>query len=96
MVSLMNPRLFIILYLIIINIIGIVTMFVDKQKAKNNSNYRIPEKTLFSIALFLGAFGILIGMYKFRHKTMHTKFKIGIPILLFLNLICIYFVFKII
>ncbi|CDB32350.1 uncharacterized protein BN717_00017 [Clostridium sp. CAG:575] len=38
----------IIIYLLIINIIGFLAMYIDKQKAKKGK-WRIPEKTLFII-----------------------------------------------
>ena len=36
-----------------------------------------------------GAFGGLLGMLVFRHKTKHTKFKLGMPLLLLLNAACV-------
>lgn len=69
------------LYLVIINAIGFVSMLVDKQKARRGA-WRIPEKTLMSIAAFGGSLGSFLGMQLFRHKTRHPKFYIGIPVLL--------------
>ncbi len=80
-----------ILYLIVINIIGFLAMYIDKSKAKNGS-YRISEKSLFVIAVLLGAIGVYIGMYKFRHKTQHKLFTVGIPLIIMLNFICIYYI----
>lgn len=83
---------FFLIYYLIINIIGFLSMGIDKYKAKRNM-WRIPEKTLLLIPLFLGSIGSLIGMYTFRHKTLHPQFKYGIPFLLVVNIICIYFLF---
>ena len=69
------------LYLVIINAIGFVSMLVDKQKARRGA-WRIPEKTLMTIAAFGGSLGSFLGMQLFRHKTRHPKFYIGIPVLL--------------
>ena len=69
------------LYLVIINAIGFLSMLVDKQKARKGA-WRIPEKTLMSIAAFGGSLGSFLGMQLFRHKTKHPKFYIGIPVLL--------------
>lgn len=88
----MNKTLFFILYIFIINIISFILMGIDKRAAKNNM-YRIPEKVFFTISIFLGSLGTYIGMYKFRHKTKHLSFKILIPILLIINIICIYYIF---
>lgn len=58
----------IIIYLIIINIIGFLIMYIDKQKAKKGK-WRIPEKTIFIITVLGGGIGTISGMYAFRHKT---------------------------
>ena len=79
------------LYVIIINIIGFLVMFLDKTKAKNG-DYRISEKTIFIISLLFGAVGVYIGMYKFRHKTKHLLFNIGIPVLIIINVLSIYYI----
>ncbi len=69
-------------------------MLVDKIQSKNKG-FRIPESYLFIIAILLGAFGIYAGMkYPFYHKSSKRKFKISIPILLILNLISVYFIYK--
>jgi uncharacterized membrane protein YsdA (DUF1294 family) len=61
----------------------------DKQRARHGRR-RVRERTFFLWALCLGAAGILIGMYTFRHKTRNRSFYWGIPGLLVLNGICIY------
>ena len=73
------------IYLLIINAVGIFFMLADKQKAKKKQ-WRIPEATLMGIAAVGGSVGVLIGMYAFRHKTKHAKFYIGVPLLLILQL----------
>jgi len=85
---------YLVYYLIAINIIGFLSMFVDKVKAEHRM-WRIPERTLFLIAFLLGATGSFIGMKVCRHKTLHPQFKYGIPTLIILNLIIIgYVVYK--
>ncbi len=69
-------------------------MYIDKKKAINN-NYRIPEKKLFLICIMGGSLGLLIGMYKFHHKTRHNKFVYGVPLVLIVNIIVIYNIMKI-
>ena len=54
-------------YLIFINIMGLLSMYLDKYFSKNNM-YRISEKSLFFIAILGGSIGSIIGMYQFRHK----------------------------
>ena len=89
----MELKYYFIIYIILINIISFFVMYIDKKKAEQNK-YRISEKTLFILALILGGIGIYSGMYKFKHKTKHLKFTIFIPIIIVLNFITIYFIFK--
>lgn len=79
------------IYLIIINIIGLVLMGIDKSRAKRRA-FRIPEATLFSVAIFGGSVGSILGMYLFRHKTRHLKFTIGMPIILLIQIVLVLFV----
>ncbi|MDY3908522.1 MAG: DUF1294 domain-containing protein [Eubacterium sp.] len=73
-------------YLAVINLAAFAVMGVDKSRAKRGV-WRIPEKTLFLTALFGGSAGAWAGMYCFRHKTKHLRFVIGIPIILFAQLV---------
>ena len=70
-----------ILYLLTVNAIGFILMLVDKIKAKKNL-WRIPEATLFLVAVIGGSIGSILGMYTFRHKTKHIKFIVGMPLIL--------------
>ena len=83
----------IIIYLIVINIIGFLIMFIDKQKAKKGA-WRIPEKTIFIITALGGGIGTIAGMYLFRHKTQKLNFIIGLPLITILEIIlAIYYLF---
>lgn len=83
-----------IIYLIAINVIGFIIMFVDKQKAKKGG-WRIKEITIFVITLLGGGVGTIAGMYTFRHKTKKLKFTLGLPVVLIMQIaLCIYFVMK--
>ena len=68
-------------YLIIINAAGFLFMLIDKHRAQENM-WRIPERTLMTVALMGGSLGTLLGMNLFRHKTKKDKFRIGIPMIL--------------
>ena len=74
------------IYLLLINATGFLVMLYDKFLARNNL-HRIPEKTLLGIAIFGGSIGSLLGMYTVRHKTRHKSFTIGIPVILFIQVI---------
>ncbi|RKQ29925.1 DUF1294 domain-containing protein [Oceanobacillus halophilus] len=81
----MNTLNMVLFYIIGVNIIGFFLMRVDKQKAIKQK-YRIPERTFWLIALFGGAAGTYAGMKSFRHKTKHTSFIVGMPIVILLNI----------
>ncbi|MEY9970279.1 uncharacterized membrane protein YsdA (DUF1294 family) [Lysinibacillus sp. RC46] len=53
---------------------------MDKSKAKKHE-WRIAERTLFTLAIAGGAVGGVLGMYLFRHKTRHNSFAFGFPLL---------------
>lgn len=80
-------------YVLIINLIGFMAMGIDKTKAKVNA-WRIPEKTLFGIALAGGGLGVWLGMEMFRHKTKHWYFKYGIPVIFFAELFAVMYFFS--
>ena len=79
----------ILLYLLIVNALGFLLMLVDKRKAQKNL-WRIPESTLFLMAAIGGSIGSLAGMYKFRHKTKHVKFTLGVPAILIAQIVLVY------
>lgn len=79
---------FVIFYLVLINLIGFFAMMIDKRRAKRGA-WRIPEKTLFIIAILFGSVGVSLGMKRFRHKTKHKSFVIGIPAIEIVQLILI-------
>ncbi|MFQ4215117.1 DUF1294 domain-containing protein [Clostridioides difficile] len=81
---------FILIYFIVINSIAFFSMYIDKKRAIRNE-WRIKEATLMSIAVIGGSIGSMIGMYSFRHKTKHIKFIFGIPFILFLQFLLVYF-----
>lgn len=68
------------IYYFIINVVGIIAMYKDKQKAEKQM-WRIKEKKLWTIAWIGGAAGMSLAMRRFRHKTKHLKFAIGLPTL---------------
>lgn len=78
----------IIIYIIVINIVGFLSMYIDKRKAQKHE-WRIKEGTLFTIVLLGGGIGSIIGMYKFRHKTKKLAFTIGFPTILITQIVLI-------
>lgn len=84
----MNAITVIIIYLLIINLISFTTMGVDKSKARKRS-WRIPESTLFVLALIGGSIGSIAGMHLFRHKTKHWYFLYGMPAILIIQILVV-------
>ena len=80
-----NIIILLIVYFLVMTIIGYVSMGVDKAKAKKHA-WRIPEATLFSIAILGGSIGSILGMFHFRHKTKHWYFVVGMPLIFFIQL----------
>ena len=78
--------LFVIAYLIIINLLGFAIMGIDKEKAKRKA-WRIPEKTFFLVSFLGGSLGCFLGMRVFRHKTRHWYFVIGISTIFILQVV---------
>lgn len=74
-----------ILYLVVVNVVSFIMYGVDKRKAKRN-RWRTSEARLLAIAVAGGSLGAWMGMYAFRHKTQHLKFKYGIPVIIGLQL----------
>lgn len=76
----------ILLYLLIVNVITFLMMGYDKHEAKKG-NWRISEKTLFTLVIIGGSIGGIIGMFTFRHKTKKWYFRFGFPIILILQIL---------
>lgn len=79
------------LYLVLINIITFALYGIDKLNAKTDS-WRISERMLILFAVAGGSVGALLGMYICRHKTRKTKFKIGIPVIMIIQILSLYFI----
>ena len=75
-----------ILYVVIMNILGVAVMGIDKYKAQHKLR-RIPEKTLFLVSILGGSIGTWAGMYLFRHKTKHWYFVFGMPAILVIQIV---------
>ena len=70
----------IMIYLVVCNLIAFISMYIDKKRAMEKK-WRIPEKTLFLLAIMGGSLGSIAGMYTFSHKTRHWYFVVGMPVI---------------
>ena len=76
---------YILYYLAAINVITFLVYGIDKLKAKKGK-WRIPEATLLLLAIVGGSIGAWMGMKVWHHKTMHKKFKYGVPLILMIQI----------
>ena len=83
----------VLIYLAIINVVTFFMYGVDKWQAKQG-NWRISETILLMLAVIGGSIGALLGMQVWHHKTMHKKFKYGLPLILLTQIALIYFINK--
>ena len=78
-------------WLLVINLVTFLVFGLDKWKArrkeKRESVRRVPEKTLFLLSAIGGSVGALLGMRVFHHKTLHRSFRIGVPVILMLQIL---------
>ena len=86
----MNSLVFLLTYPAVVNIVGFILMGIDKRKARLGA-FRIPELTLFTVAVIGGSLGSIAGMYAFRHKTRVKRFKFGLPAILIIQLAAVVF-----
>ncbi len=89
----MNVVILLTSYFIIINLIGFFLMGIDKRKAIKHA-FRIPEATLFTVAIIGGSIGSIIGMRYFHHKTRHWYFAYGMPLILLIQIALFIFIYN--
>ena len=81
------------IYLIAVNIAAFAVMGADKYRAQRNK-WRISESSIFALGLIGGGAGIYLGMKLFRHKTKHLEFTLGIPVIIILNAIALWYILQ--
>lgn len=69
------------LYLVAVNLVTFFIYGIDKFKSKR-AKWRVPEATLLGLAAVGGSIGAWLGMKLWHHKTLHKKFRYGIPLIL--------------
>lgn len=77
--------MYLLLYLVIINLASFITFFVDKRKAVKNK-WRIKESSLHLLSLAGGVYGSIAAMLFFRHKNKKLKFCVITALALILHL----------
>ena len=86
-----SPWVLLAVWLAAVNLAAFLVFGWDKFKAKYREKHpaarRVPERTLFLLALLGGSAGALLGMKVWRHKTLHRSFRVGIPLILALQIL---------
>ena len=73
-------------YFAIINVAAVIFYAWDKLCAIRKW-WRVPELTLLLIASVGGSIGAFAAMRLFHHKTLHLKFKYGVPLIMVLQIV---------
>ena len=79
-------------YIVLVNLAAFVVFGIDKWKA-GHRRWRISEATLLMSAVVGGSLGAWLGMKVWRHKTLHCKFRYGVPAILVLQVAIILYLF---
>ena len=93
------PHHLLLYYLLLVNLLTFLAYGLDKWKAVRNGRksggkarrndnlfHRIPEASLLLLAALGGSPAALLAMYLFRHKTLHKKFRYGVPAILLVQI----------
>lgn len=80
-------------YLLAVNALTFLLYGIDKSKAMKG-RWRISETTLLTMAAIGGSIGAWAGMRIWHHKTMHKKFKYGIPLIIILQFALVIYLHK--
>lgn len=83
----------ILIYLAAVNLATFVMYGIDKYKAKK-AKWRIPEATLLLMAAIGGSIGAWVGMQVWHHKTLHKKFKYGVPVIFLLQVALTFYLYN--
>ena len=78
------------IYLTMINLIAVCVTAADKRRARLH-RWRVPESTLLLLSALGGSPAMFLTMLLIHHKTRHPKFMVGIPVIMLLQALAIYF-----
>ena len=85
-----QPAFWLAAYLVLMNLVTFWVYGADKRRARRG-RWRVPEKTLFLLAALGGGLGALIGMRVWHHKTLHRSFRYGIPAILLVEAVGLFY-----
>jgi uncharacterized membrane protein YsdA (DUF1294 family) len=76
--------------IVTVNVVTFILMAYDKRRAQGKKR-RTPERLLLLLAILGGSAGVWFGMKIFRHKTKHPRFVYGIPLIIALQVITLFY-----
>lgn len=76
------------LWFALFSVLAATLTLADKILSKKQLR-RIPEKHLFAVAFFGGAAAEYVTMRLIRHKTLHKRFMIGLPLIIVLHILLV-------
>ena len=77
---------FIWLVFLAVNVFVFSLYGLDKRRARRGA-WRVPERTLLLGTWLFGGVGAFTAMRLFRHKTLHTAFRLSAPVAAALQLL---------
>ncbi len=83
----------VIILLVLVNLVAFALYGIDKKRARRRA-WRISEKTLLGIAVIGGSIGAILGMLLFHHKTRHWYFRYGLPLILLVQCMILWWIYK--
>ena len=82
-----------VIYLFAVNLLAFILYGIDKKRARNRE-WRISERMLIGIAVIGGCIGAILGMHIFHHKTRHWYFRYGLPLILIIQVLLVWFLYN--
>ena len=81
-------------YLVLISFVSIFVCCYDKFAAKHNPKHRTREASLLLLSALGGSVAMFATMLIIRHKTKHVKFMLGIPVIMILQALAAFVLFR--
>ncbi|WP_302539942.1 DUF1294 domain-containing protein [Holdemanella biformis] len=82
---------YVLIYLGIINVVTFIVFAIDKLNAIGHRT-RIRIVTLLGLAFMGGSLGGLLAMYLLHHKTKKDYFTVGIPLIMLMQVVVVFYV----
>lgn len=85
---------YVLIYLGIINVVTFIAFAIDKLNAIGHRS-RIRIVTLLGLAFMGGSLGGLLAMYLLHHKTNKDYFTVGIPLIILMQVVVVFYVLNV-